>query len=140
MYKPEHFKVHEVVPQHVYEDRGEKGFQLIDDRVLIFADYLRDKFGSVVINDWWWGGKNQWRGFRTAESPYYSQYSQHTTGRALDLIFKHTTAEEVRQWLKNNVDQWQEETGIMSVTVELETSWLHFDLRNNEDGYNSFNP
>jgi hypothetical protein len=135
-----HFKIYELVPQHVYEDRGEKAWALLDDRALIFADYLREQFGSATINDWWWLGKNQWRGVRTSGSPYYRPYSQHSFGRALDIIFKGTSAENVRTWLKENVTEWQVDTGIMSITLEEGVGWLHIDFRNAPDGYNSFNP
>lgn len=137
-YVPKHFAAYEVVPEHVYAQRGDKSFQLIDDRLLVMADYLRDTFGSITINDYKWGGNNQWRGLRTADSPYYSPYSQHSFGRALDLIFKDITAEEVRRWLKGNAEVWSAATGITSVTCEEEVSWLHIDLRNNSEGYNSF--
>lgn len=139
-YKCEHFSAHELVPRQVYEDRGEKSFQLIDKNLLRFIDFLRNKFGSATINNWYWGGDREWSGLRTADSPYFSQYSQHTLGRAVDIVFKDYTAEEVRFWLKANVEEWILVTGVLSITIEEGVSWLHIDFRNNGNGYNSFNP
>ncbi len=140
MYKCEYFKIYELVSEQTYKDRGEKGWQLFDQELLGFIDYLRSKFGRITVNDWKWGGSNQWRGLRTSDSQYYSKYSQHSFGRAFDLIFQDVTAEEVRRWLEDNVELWQRETGILSITCEEGVSWLHIDTRNNPNGYNSFNP
>lgn len=140
MYRPKYFAPYELVPEQVYRDRGDKAYQLIDDRVMVMADFLRDNFGSITVNDYYWGGSNQWRGLRTPDSPYYSPYSQHSFGRALDLIFHDVTAEEVREWLSNNVFKWREETQVISITCEEDVSWLHIDIRNNYPGYNSFKP
>jgi len=127
MYKCKHFKIHELVPKKVYEDRGEKGWMLLDDRLLITLDKLRNAYGGITINNWFWGGDRQWSGLRTSDGPYYSPYSQHTFGRAADCIFKDTTAEEARQDILANPDN-PKFRDIMS--IELETSWLHFDVRN----------
>lgn len=140
MYECKHFKIYELVPQQTYEDRGDKAWQLFDDRLLLFIDFLREKFGPITINDWWWGGDNQWRGLRIPNTPYYRTYSMHSHGKALDLIFRDTPAEEVRQWLDNNQERWMSATGLESITVEEGVSWLHIDLRNNTIGYNSFYP
>ena len=140
MYKCKHFKIYELVDKETYEIRGDKAWALLDDRLLAFADYLRDEFGPITINDWEWGGKNQWRGVRTSGSPYYRPYSQHSFGRGLDMIFQNITAEEVRKWLRENESLWQMDSGIFSITCEEDVSWLHLDLRNNLDGYNSFKP
>lgn len=140
MYKPLHFATQELVSRQTYLDRGEKALQLFDDRLLRLIDYLRDKFGRATINDWQYGGNNEWRGLRTPDSPYYSKYSQHSFGRAFDIIFKDYTAQEVRDWLKNNALEWQLATGLKSVTCEAGVSWLHIDLRNNKYGYNEFQP
>jgi len=138
MYIPKHFKPQEFVPPSVYNDRGDKSLQLIDDRILRIADYLRERYGSTTINNWCWGGNRQWSGLRTPDSPYYSMYSQHTMGRAVDCIFKGISAEEVREDIKKS-DILTDLT-LNSVTLEDGVSWLHIDVRNNKLGINSFLP
>lgn len=127
MYTCKHFAIHELVPRAVYNDRGEKAWELLDDRLLITLDRLRERYGKMKMNDYFWGGSNQWRGLRTPDSPYYSKYSQHTFGRAGDPIFQEVTAEKVRQDLRDNPDDPCFE---YIQSVELGVSWFHFDVRN----------
>ena len=138
MYKPVHFTPSEFVPRDIYIERGIKSLQLIDDRILRIADWLRDRYGGTTINNWQWGGDREWSGLRTPDSPYYSRTSQHTFGRAIDCIFNDYTAEEVRQDLKASM--MLDDLNIDSVTLEDGVGWLHADVRNNEAGFNYFNP
>lgn len=142
MYKSTHFAPHEVVPKHIYEARGTKSYQCIDERLLRLADRLRDLFNcSLTINNYKWGGDRQWSGLRTSNSPYYSPTSQHTFGRALDIIVKDYTADQARTMVK----QWSSEgkftdIGVDSITMEEGVGWLHIDIRNNNKGINTFKP
>lgn len=135
-----YFTIKELVSEITYKERGERAWTAIDPNLMVFIDFLRDMFGRTWINDWSWGGNNHWRGLRTVESRWFSQYSQHTFGRACDMTFTDYSAQEIRDWLRDNVEVWQEATGVKSITVEEEVTWLHIDFRNNEDGYNSFAP
>ena len=127
MYKCKHFKIYELVDPVTYEIRGEKAWELLDDRALKTLDAIRDYFGvPITVNDWKWGGKRQWSGLRTAESPYYSPYSQHSFGRAFDCLVSGMAAQDVREAiLKNRTKHFPYITGI-----ELDVNWLHFDCRN----------
>lgn len=124
-YQCKHFEIHELVPPDVYQERGEKAWQLMDDRILMALDALRDKFGPLTVNNWKWGGDRKWSGLRTEDSPYGSRYSQHRFGRAVDFISQDHTAEEIRQYILNNRDEFP---GVMS--MELGVSWVHIDCRN----------
>jgi len=129
VYICKHFGIKELVSKGTYEKRYNKSWQLLDERALITLDNLRGLYGSITINDWSWGGKNQWRGLRTSDSKYYSTYSQHSFGRAFDLIFKDTTAEAVRQDILAN----RSDPAFKYInSLEEGTSWLHFDVRNCE--------
>lgn len=125
MYKCKHFSVDELVPPHVYKERGSKAWELLDERLLITIDELRDALGSAVINNYRWGGNRQWSGLRTPESPYYRPYSQHSFGRAVDMVFAKVTAEEARQHIFANKERYP-----YVFAVELGVSWLHIDCRN----------
>lgn len=125
MYKCAHFRIEELVPQHVFEDRGQQAWMLLDSAALIALDALREKFGPITVNNWVWGGDRQWSGLRTAQSPFGSQYSQHRFGRAFDCLFRDTTAEEARQYILANPCEFP-----LITSMELGTSWLHFDTRN----------
>jgi len=125
MYKCKHFKIQELVPQHVYEARGDKAWELLDKNALITLDLIRDAFGATTVNNWHIGGERNWSGLRTSDSPYYSPYSQHSFGRAFDCIFSSKTAQQVRQAILNNRDEFP-----LLTAMELDTNWLHFDCRN----------
>lgn len=128
-YRCKHFKIHELVDPGVFRKKGNKGFSLLDDRILITIDRLRERFGSMTINNYKWGGDRKWSGLRHPISPWYSMYSQHTYGRAVDILFNDTTVDEVREWILDNPDEPECE---YINAVELGTSWLHIDVRNTD--------
>jgi hypothetical protein len=116
----------EYIPRELYEKyKGREGvlITLLDRRLVLSDQMLRDVFGSVTINNWWIGGDRNWSGLRTPDSPYFSQTSQHTFGRASDKIFTNTNASEVQAYI---LDRYRD----LNITgMELETSWVHTDVR-----------
>lgn len=125
MYQCEHFKIQELVPPQVYKDRGDKAWELLDERALRSIDSLRNDYGTCIINNWSYGGQRMWSGLRTSESPYYSKYSQHSFGRAFDCIFSKVSAEQIRQDIINARRFYPYVSA-----MELNTNWLHVDCRN----------
>ena len=126
-YKCKYFIIEELVDPETYKKRGDRAWELLDYRMLVTIDRLREKYGKMTINNWKWGKDRMWSGLRTPESAWYSQYSQHTYGRAADIIFHDITAEEVRQDIIANPDDPAFE---FINSIELGTSWLHADVRN----------
>jgi len=127
MYKCKYFEIHELVPPHVYAQRAERSWELLDENLLITLDKLRERYGAMTVNNYHWGGEREWSGLRTPGSPFYSQYSQHSFGRAADCLFKTISAEEVRQDIIENTSA--EAFGLIS-GIEMSVSWLHVDVRN----------
>lgn len=120
------FHLDEYIPESLYYQYGHKPHILIgllDNRLIEADQKLREKFGPVTINNWWYGGDREWSGLRTRESSYYSFTSQHTYGRASDKLFRDVTAEEVREYLKKHWKKY----GI--TCIEEDVSWLHSDVR-----------
>ena len=127
MYTCEHFSIHELVPPRVFNERGEKAWELLDDRLLITLDRLRNRYGSITVNNYYWGKEREWSGLRTSDSPFYSAFSQHSFGRAADCLFAKHTSEKIRQdILADPSDSDYEYIG----SIELGVSWFHFDIRN----------
>lgn len=124
MYKARYFVIQELVPKHVYEDRGSKAWSLLDSRAVETLDALRERFGSITVNDWSWGGDRQWSGLRTELSPYGTMYSQHRFGRAFDCLFRHSTSDDVREYISTHLKEFPHITAL-----EMGVSWLHFDVR-----------
>ena len=127
MYKCEHFSIHELVSPHVFHNRGEKAWQLLDERLLITLDKLRSRYGQMTVNNYYWGKDREWSGLRTSDSPYYSAFSQHSFGRAADCLFTSNSAETVRQDILANPG---DDDFKLIGSLELGVSWLHFDVRN----------
>ncbi|KFA99472.1 hypothetical protein HW45_03685 [Vibrio sp. ER1A] len=133
-YQPKHFATVELVSRKTYAARGEKALQLLDPRILISGDTLREELtalnpdktemGALTCNDWYFGGKNQYRGYRAGGEPYYGSYSAHA-GRALDLVSKYHTAEFLREFIIKNREKFPYVT-----RLEGDVNWLHMDCNN----------
>ena len=124
-YAPKHFRAEELVPPSIYHRRGAAALELIDVRVLVTLDQLRDKFGPCTVNNWSFGGPFTQRGLRTSASEHYSPTSQHTFGRAMDCSFRNATAAEVRAYVLEHPSRFPHIT-----FIEDDVSWFHFDCRN----------
>jgi len=125
VYICEHFIIEELVPPSAYKARGEKSWGLLDNRALLSIDAIRKRYGRMTCNNWKWGGDRQWSGLRTPDSPWFSPYSQHTFGRAFDLIPSDVSVDEIREDIINKPSLFPLIRGL-----ELDVSWLHIDTRN----------
>ena len=126
-----HFKVQELVSEGVYNALYEHSLSTIDNRIITFLESLREALGKpITVNTWHVGGNLQWRGLRTKDSPWYSEKSQHSVGKAVDFDLKGMSAEEVRQWLITNRNlPWVKCIGF----IEDGTNWVHVDVRDTPD-------
>jgi len=140
-YTPKHFKIHEFVNQGTYTKYGDSSIRFMDARIVITADKIREYFGSkMTINNWMWGGDRQWSGLRTVESPYYSTYSQHSFGRAIDFLITGISAEEIRAAIIKK--PWHDAFKYIT-SMEDGVSWVHADTRaydKNKNGIFLFKP
>ena len=127
--KSKHFKIQELVPEHIYKARGEKSWELLDEKLLKTIDTLKEQFpkGSMTINNWLWGGNRNWSGLRTPDSPDYSETSQHTFGRAADMKFSAYDEADVRKFIINNPEMFPYVKGIEDFKG---MTWVHIDVRN----------
>jgi hypothetical protein len=128
--------LHEYIPEFLYkkfcDEKPHYLMNMIDPRLIELDQFIRDRFGSVTINNWISIKDKdsplyrQWSGIRTPGSEYYSMFSEHTYGRASDKIFKNVHAEEVREDIEENYSLYQ---SLGLTCIESGTSWLHSDLR-----------
>ena len=126
------FKIHELVPLRLYNSVHEDVlWGMIDDKLIETIDYLKELFpeGSMTINNYMWGGERGWSGLRTKDSSYYSPTSQHSIGKAVDIVFSAYTTDEIRQYILDNPSEFPHVGGI-----ELLVSWLHLDVRPRVNG------
>jgi hypothetical protein len=117
-----------------YQSRGDQWMinVLFDERLLRVADILREEYGPMTINDWAWGGTNQFRGFRSGGCNIGADLSQHRFGRGLDLIPKDIRAGKIREDI---IDDQMGESYKDVGGLEMGITWLHIDTRaRNEEG------
>ena len=129
-YRPKYFQLHEVVHAQAIVDRGEQAWQLMDERILRGADWLRELFGAITINGKFNGGGFTESGLRDPFTEIGSKYSQHKFGRALDLKFHKVTVAEVYDYIIRNPSEARA-NGITCIEDIRDTKgkWLHVDCR-----------
>ena len=126
-YKPEFFKIEELVPRITFENNREAVlWNVFDHRILITADMLRNRYRKLLANTWAFGGQHQYRGYRPSGCLIGSTHSQHRFGRALDLEPVFTTAEEIRQDILREPNRAEFK---YITAMELNVPWLHIDCR-----------
>lgn len=130
-YKCTNFQALELVDKQTFDRFNGDIWFLFNQKALISLDGIRNYFKKpVIVNNWYWNGKFQYRGFRTRECPEWSQYSQHSFGNAFDLDVEGMSADEVRQVIIEN----KEDSHFELITcLEVNISWVHFDCRNIAD-------
>jgi len=134
-HKAKRFIIEELVPEVVFKDRGQRAWQLIDHRLIANLDSLREQVGvPMTCNNWLNGGKRTQSGLRVPGQSYYSKYSQHSFGRAVDLVCS-IDAEEIRQRIKDKIIILPH-----PATFEEGVNWLHMDVRNNNQHTYFFQP
>ncbi|OPL13595.1 MAG: hypothetical protein AVO39_10370 [delta proteobacterium MLS_D] len=129
-YKCRHFNIKELVDKKTFARFGEDAWMFFNPMALRMLDALRDYFATTVtVNDWPFGGKNQYRGFRPPGCKIGAEFSQHKRGAAFDISVKGFTAETVREEILTHKD-----TYFPQITcLEGEIPWVHFDCRNIPD-------
>ena len=131
-----HFKIYEFVDKETYELLGEQAWKLFNMDLLLDLDWLRFKLDKkITVNDWYWGGEYQNRGFRTAKSTVGSTTSQHRSGNAVDFTVDGMTAEEVRQFILDNEDTYEDIN-----RMEDDVSWVHIDGKHVVERIHLFKP
>ncbi len=127
MYKPKNFILEELVPEDVFNKRGERAWELLNPLMLMSLQELREYIGKPCrVNDWKWEGRRQNQCFRTSD--YYSRisFSQHLLGNAVDPYFDGILAEELREIV---IDM--KIAGKLKYVTGMEDNvdWLHIDVR-----------
>ena len=122
------FSIHEFVPPMIYEYFVDKSLWFIDPRIVVLAQFIRDRFGKqVTINNYLAGGNYQYSGFRDHACTIGAVNSQHRQGRAIDFRVKGMEPEEVRQDIITYFPLYK---AVGLTTIEADTAtWIHADCR-----------
>ena len=136
----EHIDLRELVSSGVYLLRGDSAVSLIDSRLPIILERIRELCGNrtMTLNDWHIGGRFQLRGYRPPGSTVGATKSMHKLGKAADFTIKGMSAEGVRGVIRLN----QVELMKLGLTrIERGVSWVHIDLKHTGlDTIYEFNP
>lgn len=131
-YTSKWFQPCELVSREAWRKRGAKVILGIDTRLLITIDTLREILeeinpskAALLCNDWLYGGGRQYSGLRLPDDKYYTEFSAHSRGKAVDLISRHYTAEQLRQIILDNRERFPYLT-----RMEKDVNWLHLDVFN----------
>lgn len=124
-----YFELYELLPQDFYINYKNNNniWFCFDGRILETVDRLRARYGRLIANDWYWGGQNQYRGWRPFNCEVGAKLSQHKFGRAIDLIPKEITVDEIRNDIKKNYES--DDTFRYITCIEDGVGWLHVDCR-----------
>ena len=125
-----YFKPYEIVSKTVYTIYRDESIKFMDNRLIETIDVIREILGvPLVINDWYWGGKNQQRGLREntcqiVKSKGNTLYlSSHCFGRAFDAVSAKMSAENMRKKIVDNAYKLP-----YPIRMESNVTWLHVDL------------
>ncbi|GBR75783.1 hypothetical protein NO2_0419 [Candidatus Termititenax persephonae] len=127
-YRPQHYKIQELVNPKLLSEFGEaKCWEMLDADLLYMADAIRDKYGAIGVN---YGGLvdcglRDWRNPTTGSSA-----SAHCHGKALDLHILNIPQtvgayDKVREELLDNAM-------FLRLCFETGVNWLHIDINNRE--------
>lgn len=125
-----HFYLYEFVPKEIYERWGDRSVWFVDRRIILLADFVRDRFGKgMIINNWHDGGQFNYRGFRQRSCEIGGELSQHRFGRAIDFNIVGLTPVEVYKDIIDNQDMYIR-AGVTTVEdIEYTNGWTHLDIR-----------
>lgn len=131
-YKCKHFGIEELVSPQVSIQYGEKAWEFFDPRALVVLDWIREKTGKpVTVNDWFWGGEFEQRGFRANIDPIVKEKtfigilycSPHMRGMAFDLNVEGMTTAELIDWLEEHKEEIP-----YNIRIEIDdVERLHYD-------------
>jgi len=127
----ENIYLDEVIHPDIYSQRGQKSIQLIDIRIVLAAQLLRDTIGKPIhINNWWHGGKFQNRGLRPFNSTVGARWSQHKYGRGLDFHIEGMTPSQIQAVILQHEEMFITKQWITVMEDVRDTpSWVHIDCR-----------
>lgn len=118
----------EVLPKELFVE-GVDVFDLVNPIIVNVAQHLRDKFGRIDINNWYWNGTFNYSGFRPKKCKIGAKLSAHKEGLALDLKFKDTTPAEVERYILDN-QKFFYDLGLRRIeSTQVTKTWLHIDMK-----------
>lgn len=134
---PKFFSAHELVPESLYQERGDDCYRFMNPNLLLTADILRDNFGPMFVNTYKLGinvvqafGLRNESGLRIPGQKHFKLTSDHSRGNAIDAVFANVSAQEVRAKIISREIQFNWPVVIECTMNGEEISWLHIATPN----------
>ena len=123
------FYIEEFVPKEVYQKFGDASIWFVNPNIILFTQWLKEhRSSSIIINDWKWGGKYNYSGFRPKSCNIGAEFSQHRLGNALDVKVPGYKPSIIRDLIRTNFTSLNEKFKLS--TIEKGTlTWTHIDFR-----------
>lgn len=121
------FEVYELVDKETYQRLGEKSWWMLNEKAVKGLFELRKAIGKpITVNNWFWGGSLENRGYRSIYSTVGGKFSQHRVGNAFDINVKGMTPLQVYDFILENYTTF----GITTIEHKDYTpTWTHIDFR-----------
>lgn len=127
-YRTKYFRLVELVSRQIYEQRGDRAWELLQPAALRTLDLIREKFGRIVVNNWHVNGRYNESGLRAFTTGTGAEWSQHKYGGAFDCKFLDTSPADAYAYIREHPAEFPELTVLEN--IEKTPTWLHFDVRN----------
>lgn len=129
-----YFVLEEFINPNDFSEHKEKSIELIDNRLIKIADFIRETVGkSVTINDWHTGGKFYESGLREQNTKTGAKKSAHKEGKAIDVKVSGFGGKEWYDFVKKYAKDLYQLGARRIEDKSLATTWLHIDTK--EHGY-----
>lgn len=127
----DNFYLDEFIDPITYSERGERSIQLMDMRIILAIQHLREVINKpITINNWSSRGQFRESGLRRADTRTGARWSQHKYGRALDFRVSGMTPREVHQVIHQHQQTFIERQWLTTLEDARDTpSWTHIDCR-----------
>ena len=133
-----YFSIKELVDQEVHQLHGESAWRFIDTQLLECLLIIRECIGQpITVNNWTSKGRFSQRGLRHNQSPMVVRknrpyLSAHMFGKAVDFDVRGMEAEEVRDWIKLNIDRFPCKIRLEHKKNGVPINWVHLDVIQDE--------
>lgn len=127
-YRPTYFGIEELVCPEIFQERGERAWELLLPAALHTLDTIREHVGPMTVNNWHVGGPYKDSGMRHFGSTVGARWSAHRFGMGFDCKFKNTTPQEVHAYILDHPSEFPFLTTLEA--IKATPTWLHFDCRN----------
>lgn len=121
------FSLQELVDKETFSKWGGFSQKFLDEDTVKLLQFMRDRWGSLRVNDWSYGGKLQYRGLRPPNCTVGGSMSQHRFGRAFDLNSNRLSPNEMRADILNNESLFLDHGLTRIEDGNFAPTWLHFD-------------